>query len=191
MKNKLIAKEIKKLRKRKGFSQEKLAEDTGLSLSTIQRIENGETEPRGHTLQRLAASFGILPDKITNWEIIEDPYIIKLLSYTQLSFLAFPVLGILIPFIIWIQKKDTVKGLEKLGKSILNFQITWTITLFLIYIILALSIIFSKPSIYNTKTIYITIVGLYLFNVFMIFLNTIRCTKMKKTYYIPAIRILR
>jgi transcriptional regulator with XRE-family HTH domain len=40
---------IKELRTRRGFSQEELSERTGLSLRTIQRIENGETEPRGDT----------------------------------------------------------------------------------------------------------------------------------------------
>lgn len=43
MKNKELAQKIKSLRNRKGFSQEELAEKTGLSLRTIQRIENGET----------------------------------------------------------------------------------------------------------------------------------------------------
>jgi transcriptional regulator with XRE-family HTH domain len=47
MKNKELAQRIKELRNRRCFSQEELSEKTGLSLRTIQRIENGETEPRG------------------------------------------------------------------------------------------------------------------------------------------------
>ncbi len=43
--NKATALRIKELRSRKGFSQEKLADETGLNIRTIQRIENGETEP--------------------------------------------------------------------------------------------------------------------------------------------------
>lgn len=191
MENKIVANKIKELRKRKGFSQEELSENSGLSLRTIQRLENSETKPRGDTLKRLAASFGISSDEITDWQIIEDTSIIKVLNYSQLGFLAFPVLGILIPLIIWIQKKDKVNGVEKLGKSILNFQITWTTTLFLVYIILALSIIFSIPAIYNTKTIYLTIAGLYLLNIFMIFLNASRINKKKETYYNRAIKILK
>ena len=53
MKNKNLSKKVKELRKRKGFSQEELAENSGLSLRTIQRIENGETEPTGETLKRI------------------------------------------------------------------------------------------------------------------------------------------
>jgi transcriptional regulator with XRE-family HTH domain len=41
MKNKILAKKGKELRKRKGYSQEELAEKSGLSLRTVQRIENG------------------------------------------------------------------------------------------------------------------------------------------------------
>ncbi len=42
-----LAKRVKELRTKKGLSQEQLAEASGLSLRTIQRIENGETLPRG------------------------------------------------------------------------------------------------------------------------------------------------
>ena len=41
---------LPELRNRKGFSQEILAEESGLSLRTIQRIENSENVPRGKTL---------------------------------------------------------------------------------------------------------------------------------------------
>ena len=53
---------IKDLRKRRGLSQEELAEKSGLSLRTIQRIENGETDPRGDSLRRLAAALETSPD---------------------------------------------------------------------------------------------------------------------------------
>lgn len=53
MRNSELSIMIKKLRTDKGFSQEELSEKSGLSLRTIQRLENGETEPRGDTLKRL------------------------------------------------------------------------------------------------------------------------------------------
>ncbi len=40
MKNSKLSERITELRNRKGFSQEVLAEESGLSLRTIQRIEN-------------------------------------------------------------------------------------------------------------------------------------------------------
>ena len=41
-------------REQKGFTQKTLAEATGLSLRTIQRLEAGNSEPKGHTLTVLA-----------------------------------------------------------------------------------------------------------------------------------------
>lgn len=47
------------IRKSKGFSQELLAEQSGVSLRTIQRVEQGDTVPRGHTLLALAAALQV------------------------------------------------------------------------------------------------------------------------------------
>ena len=49
-----LAIRLKELRNRKGMSQEALAEESGLSLRTIQRIENGDTNPTGDSLKRLS-----------------------------------------------------------------------------------------------------------------------------------------
>lgn len=59
-----LSKRVKELRSRKGLSQEQLAEISGLSLRTIQRIENGETEPRGETLKRLMNALEVAPDDL-------------------------------------------------------------------------------------------------------------------------------
>jgi len=72
MNNLHLAQHIKELRNRKGMSQEFLAEESGLSLRTIQRIENSETVPRGDTLKRLAIALQTSPDEIIDWKIEED-----------------------------------------------------------------------------------------------------------------------
>lgn len=51
-----ITNRILEERKRLGLSQEELAARAKLSLRTIQRIEKEETEPRGKTLQLIAAA---------------------------------------------------------------------------------------------------------------------------------------
>ena len=53
------AERILSIRKSKGFSQELLAEQSGVSLRTIQRVEQGETVPRGHTMQALATALDV------------------------------------------------------------------------------------------------------------------------------------
>lgn len=56
------AERILTIRKSRGLSQEMLAEQSGVSLRTIQRVEQGDTVPRGHTLQALAAALGVALD---------------------------------------------------------------------------------------------------------------------------------
>ena len=52
-------------RKRLGLSQEELAEAAQLNLRTIQRLEKGETLPRGFTLQALAHALALPIETLT------------------------------------------------------------------------------------------------------------------------------
>ena len=52
-----IAKNLKKLRATRGMSQEYLADESRVSLRTIQRIENNESEPTGETIKRIAIAY--------------------------------------------------------------------------------------------------------------------------------------
>jgi len=190
MKNEVLAKRIKELRNRNGLSQEELAEKTGLSLRTIQRIENGETEPRGDSLKKIAGIFGVSPNEITDWQIAEDKNVLTMLNLSQLGFLAFPLLGIIIPLAIWIFKKEKVKGVNRLGISILNFQITWTIALCVIYIgsIIRFMLPMRLPiSIFGI----IGIIALYLTNLLIIVIMTIKLLQDKEPVYRPSFKFLR
>lgn len=51
--------DVRELRVKKGFSQEGLAQISGIGLRTIQRIENGEVSPRRSTLEQLAVALGV------------------------------------------------------------------------------------------------------------------------------------
>lgn len=64
MENEKLAQGVKDLRKRKGLSQEELAKNAGLSLRTIQRVENGETEPTGETLKRISSALDVTPNEL-------------------------------------------------------------------------------------------------------------------------------
>ncbi|MUP45296.1 XRE family transcriptional regulator [Gramella sp. BOM4] len=48
-----IAEQVKRSRKEKGLTQAALGEKTGLSLRSIQRIENGEVNPRAYSIKKL------------------------------------------------------------------------------------------------------------------------------------------
>lgn len=200
MKNKELAKNIKTLRNRKGFSQEELSEKTGLSLRTIQRIENGETEPRGDSLKRLAATFDVSSDEIVDWTVQEDKGFLASLNLSALGFILFPLLGILIPLIIWISKKDKIRNGNEIAKDLLNFQITWTVLLFVGYITIVISAVYEMQTTGNVDAglissrmimNFIFLVTMYLYNLIFIIINTIRINSEKKVGYYPKIRFIR
>ncbi len=62
MENKEFSRKLKKLRERKGLSQEELANLSGLSLRTIQRMEKGETKPHGDTKRKVVEILESHPD---------------------------------------------------------------------------------------------------------------------------------
>jgi transcriptional regulator with XRE-family HTH domain len=191
MENSELHKRVKDLRIKQGLSQEELADKTGLSLRTIQRIENGESVPRGDTLKRLSIALQSTPDDLIDWQIQEDKNILKILSLSQLGFLAFPILGIIIPLAIWILKKDKTKHVDSVGKLILNFQITWTIFLFVFYLFFAINKILHLGIIpFSMHTILLIIGGFYAYNLIMIIRNTILVNKINRVKYIPAIGFL-
>lgn len=178
-----LSKRVKELRVKKGLSQEQLADVTGLSLRTIQRVENGETIPRGDTLKRLAIALQVSPDELIEWQVIEDKNVLIMLNLSQFGFIAFPLLGIIIPLAIWIIKKDIIKSVDELGKSILNFQISLMIIFFLLCIITFVFI--------GAMAIFIWIIVAYIFNIIMITLNTIKVKKNKNVVYVPSFKFLK
>lgn len=200
MKNNELAQRIKTLRNRRGFSQEVLSEETGLSLRTIQRIENGETEPRGDTLKKIALAFEVSSDEILDWTIQEDKGFLSGLNLSALSFIFFPILGILVPLIIWITKKDKIRNINNIAKDLLNFQITWTIFLFIGYIMIVVSALYKlktsgeiSAAILSSRIIVnLLFLGLmYLFNIVIIVVNAVRITNAESVWYYPKIRFIR
>ena len=191
MKNAHLSERVKELRNKKGMSQEVLAEESGLSLRTIQRIENGETNPTGDTLKRLSNALNVNPDELIDWSIKEDKRYLIFLNLSALTFLFFPMLGILVPFILWTSRKDKIKNINKLGKDLINFEITWSIILFFIPFLMFL---FTKIGLLESLTLNIifTITGImYFINLFFILLNTLRISNDKNAMYYPQIKFLR
>jgi len=189
-KNKLAVR-LKALRIKNGMSQEVLADESGLSLRTIQRIENGETNPTGDSLKRLSSALNVTPDELIDWAIKEDKAYLTFLNLSALTFLFFPMLGILVPFILWTSRKGKIKNINKLGKNLINFEITWTILLFFIPFLLFL---LSKIGILehlSLSMIFLIVGGLYFVNLVFILLNTIRISNEKEVIYFPQIKFLK
>jgi len=61
----MIARKVKELRKKSGWSQQKLAEKAGVSYNTITKIEQGAaTMPTIQTVIKIADAFGISLDEL-------------------------------------------------------------------------------------------------------------------------------
>jgi transcriptional regulator with XRE-family HTH domain len=199
MKNKFLSKKVKELRKRKGLSQEELTENSGLSLRTIQRIENGETDPTGETIKRISRALNAKPEELIDWTIVEDRGFLKAMNLSALTFIFFPILGILVPLIMWISKKDQLKDVSEVGKNIINFQITWSIILFagLILNVLVLNNridstgdISADYFISSHRFNFIFILSMYILNIVFIVFNTYRIQKVKDLFYRPKINFV-
>jgi len=61
----MLAKRLKELRKKAGWSQQKLAEKAGLSYNAITKIEQGTAKrPTIQTMIKLADAFGVSLDEV-------------------------------------------------------------------------------------------------------------------------------
>lgn len=125
---------IKKLREQAAFTQMGLAEKTGLSLRTIQRLETESKAPKGHSLAMLAKVFGmeasqLQADFISQQAHTEsDKLSLKLINLSSLAFFLFPFGNVIFPYVIW-KKKNTSAPANEAAKRIINFQIIWTVVL--------------------------------------------------------------
>ena len=112
---------VSELRQQKGLTQEKLAERCEVSSRTIQRIENGEVDPRAYTLHCLGEvlEFDFSEEKTTN----ENLWLAVLHLSSMFSI---PI----VPLLLWSWKKNQSIKIDRQGREVLNFQITMTLTIF-------------------------------------------------------------
>ncbi|MEQ6124982.1 helix-turn-helix transcriptional regulator [Pseudotenacibaculum sp. MALMAid0570] len=77
METKNLAKKLKELRALRGMSQEYLAEESRVSLRTIQRIENNESTPTGETIKRIASALDVELSQLSKEGTISETVDIK------------------------------------------------------------------------------------------------------------------
>lgn len=64
----LLGKQIKKIRKSRKLTQEKLAEYVGLDVSSISNIENGKYYPTADNLDKILNALHIKPSELFSFE---------------------------------------------------------------------------------------------------------------------------
>src|SRR5688500_11583552 len=112
---------VKSLRLQAGVSQEELSSSTGLSLRTIQRIENGETIPRGDSLQRIAKALQVQVETFTvdpvpqaqKSALKDNEKLLVVLMLSPLGYFIFPLFGVIFPAIIWFLYKHSVRDVRE------------------------------------------------------------------------------
>lgn len=103
------------------LTQLELAEKSGVSVRTIQRIESG-TVPKGHTLKALSKSLHVSEDDLLGK--VQKPANQQLLQYVNLisiPFIVLPPLNIVAPLLLMYFKND----FSKTAKKIVDLQIAW------------------------------------------------------------------
>ncbi|NRS90878.1 transcriptional regulator with XRE-family HTH domain [Flavobacterium sp. 7E] len=117
---------VQELREEKNLTQTELAEKSGLSLRTIQRIEAGNI-PKGFTLRTLAQTFEIEPEKLISTKQILKLDRAKLINLSSLMGLILPFGGVIFPLILTNKTDDKIN--KELGKNIVSVQILLTVSL--------------------------------------------------------------
>lgn len=62
--SKKLGQNLKRIRMKKGISQNAIAKTLGIDRSFITNIENGKTNPTLATIAKLAEAIGVSPDKL-------------------------------------------------------------------------------------------------------------------------------
>lgn len=79
-----LGEKLSSIRKSKGYSQERLAEEANINLRTLQRVEKGKTKPHGETLTRICNALDISVEEVVNKKQNKAPYYLKLIALSLL-----------------------------------------------------------------------------------------------------------
>lgn len=118
-----IGSKILQTRKNKGFSQEELASQAGISLRTLQRIEKSASHPHGHTLKSLCAVLDLEVENLMDYGKFESRQDLVFLHLGVMAEFFIPLGSIILPLVLWLNKKHQIVMADEHGKNILNFQI--------------------------------------------------------------------
>lgn len=176
------------------MSQELLAENSRLSLRTIQRIESGTSLPRPYTLKVIADALEVPADQlnsIVSAPNIDEFAILRLINLSALLVFILPLANIIMPLMLWIKSRH-LPLVNVTGRKIISFQILWTLGTFLMVILIhmflksltrSVSIGHLPPTIFLVYFIFLTI------NLIFVIRTAIQLSKEKTKIYsfVPAL----
>jgi uncharacterized Tic20 family protein len=162
-------------------------------LRTLQRIEKGETEPQGNTIKQICNVLEVNIEEILDYGKKEDNNFLILFHLSVLCFLILPLGNLILPTILWLTKRDKILGLYEAGADLLNFQISWTI---LVYVSLMAAILVyydwgSTGGRVYVPAIYIVFLLILLNIVYSIVLSVLISKRSPKKYFMPLIKFIK
>ncbi|RYZ20847.1 MAG: XRE family transcriptional regulator [Chitinophagaceae bacterium] len=155
---------VQEARRRKGLTQEELAERTRITVRTIQRIESGETAPRAFTLKTIAEALDLslsdllppAPESAPSPEPLplpgaspgtvatavpdsgDDTHFLRLLCLSCFSCLFIPLVHFLVPLFIYRSRAKVLgPAARRFARNVVLGQVYWVIglSLFLLLVL--------------------------------------------------------
>lgn len=192
----MIGEKINQIRKEKAWSQEDLAERSGISVRTIQRIEKDRSIPRPFTIQTLAKALDVEvaellskdePGKEASTTDFSKLYQINLAVF---SHIILPLGNILLPLMIWRKNRQSAL-VKEVGSKIITVQILWTLAtlLFLILTPLVSLLISGEVQVGRFPVVLLVYLLSVALNVFITIQSSQRLQKQEINLYpsIPAL----
>ena len=179
-----IGSKIATIRKRKGLSQEKLSDLASINLRTLQRIEKNETQPRGETINCICKALGVDTEDLIDYGKSYNEKFIRNFHLSVLLNIFNPIAGLIVPLILWYGNRQKIMHLNEQGINVINFQIFWTILIYLSLTLWGIYAIMLLPGAFYFLPV---IACIYLVNIiYPIYVCfAIRKGKLKLYYYNP------
>jgi XRE family transcriptional regulator, regulator of sulfur utilization len=145
-----IGEKLKNYRRINCLSQEKLAEASGISIRTIQRIEEGKSVGSGYTLNALAKALNLNSSDLINSTtqnaapVSDNANKLKILNLSAIAILLIPLANIVFPAYIYWKNRDDEK-VKGIGSKIISFQILFTFCTLLMALIIPAILLLLFP----------------------------------------------
>ncbi len=133
---------LKEIRTQNSLTQEELANSSGISIRTIQRIEKGLSTGSSHSIKTLANALNVDHSALlsinesTSTNSTEDLGKVRLMNFSILSTIFIPLGNIILPTIIFFMNKSN-QGVNSVGRRVLGFQIIITPILFFLVVLIS------------------------------------------------------
>ncbi|HEY0677368.1 MAG TPA: helix-turn-helix transcriptional regulator [Chitinophagaceae bacterium] len=133
---------IASARRKKGLTQEELADLTSVTVRTIQRIESGESLPRKFTLKAIGAALDIPFEELNSSHTAQNKsllpvaatgsqddtrHFLELICLSCFSYIVIPFVHFLIPSYILNKRNETDLKVIGDARKLIRTQIYWAI----------------------------------------------------------------